>query len=57
MLAKWVEAFCSSRSASVVVNGKTSRVMDLPQAGLPQRSPHSCTAGKSDSVDAFFAEL
>lgn len=41
VLVKWVEAFCSNRSASIVVNGKTSGVMDLPQAGLPQGSPLS----------------
>ncbi|KAB2568601.1 putative RNA-directed DNA polymerase from transposon BS [Lasiodiplodia theobromae] len=41
VLIRWVEAFCSNRSASVVVNGKTSRVTDLPQAGLPQGSPLS----------------
>ncbi|KAF4311355.1 hypothetical protein GTA08_BOTSDO13081 [Botryosphaeria dothidea] len=41
VLVKWVETFCSNRSASVVVNGETSRVIDLPQAGLPQGSPLS----------------
>ena len=33
---RWVEAFCSNRQACVMVNGETSGVVDLPQAGLPQ---------------------
>jgi len=40
-LVRWVDAFCSSRTASIVVNGYTSAVRELPQAGLPQGSPLS----------------
>ncbi|OAQ58910.1 reverse transcriptase [Purpureocillium lilacinum] len=40
-LVRWVDAFCSSRTASIVVNGHTSAVRELPQAGLPQGSPLS----------------
>ncbi|KJZ71502.1 hypothetical protein HIM_09141 [Hirsutella minnesotensis 3608] len=40
-LVKWVDAFCSERTASVVVNGHTSESQNLPQAGLPQGSPLS----------------
>ncbi|KJZ69761.1 hypothetical protein HIM_10844 [Hirsutella minnesotensis 3608] len=37
-LVKWVDAFCSERTASVVVNGHTSEQQALAQAGLPQGS-------------------
>lgn len=38
---RWVEAFCSSRQVSITVNGETSAMADLPDAGLPQGSPLS----------------
>ena len=34
-----MQDFCTDRKASVVVNGFTSEVEDLPQSGLPQGSP------------------
>jgi Reverse transcriptase (RNA-dependent DNA polymerase) len=40
-IVQWVEAFCSHRQACVVVNGESSEMIDLPQAGLPQGSPLS----------------
>ena len=40
-LVRWVDGFCSGRTASVVVNGYTSEQRELPQAGLPQGSPLS----------------
>ena len=40
-LVKWIEAFCISRQASIVVNGVASEVYDLAQAGLLQGSPLS----------------
>jgi hypothetical protein len=40
-LVRWVGAFVSARTASVVVNGHTSPTQPLPQAGLPQGSPLS----------------
>ena len=40
-LVKWIDAFCSNRTASIVVNGHTSERQPLPQAGLPQGSPLS----------------
>ncbi|CRK27147.1 hypothetical protein BN1723_013944, partial [Verticillium longisporum] len=40
-LLRWVEAFCSERTATVQVNGQASEVRTLPQAGLPQGSPLS----------------
>ncbi|KJZ68933.1 hypothetical protein HIM_11676 [Hirsutella minnesotensis 3608] len=41
-LVRWIDAFCSGRTASVVVNGYTSEQRELPQAGLlPQGSPLS----------------
>ncbi len=40
-LLKWIDAFCSERKASVVVNGHASELQSLPQAGLPQGSPLS----------------
>ena len=41
VVARWVQSFCSDRQACVTVNGETSDMMDLPQAGLPQGSPLS----------------
>lgn len=38
-MVKWIQDFCTDRKASVVVNGFTSEVEDLPQSGLPQGSP------------------
>ena len=36
VMVRWVDSFCSNRQACVVVNGETSDMVDLPQAGLPQ---------------------
>ena len=38
---RWVNAFCSDRTAEIVVNGQTSKREKLQQAGLPQGSPLS----------------
>ncbi|OAQ60056.1 reverse transcriptase [Purpureocillium lilacinum] len=38
---RWVDAFCSERTASIEVNGYRSPQKPLPQAGLPQGSPLS----------------
>ncbi|OAQ61299.1 reverse transcriptase [Purpureocillium lilacinum] len=40
-LVRWVDAFCSQRTASIEVNGYRSPQKPLPQAGLPQGSPLS----------------
>ena len=40
-LVRWVDAFCSERTASIEVNGYRSSQKPLPQAGLPQGSPLS----------------
>ena len=40
-LVKWIGAFCTGRTATIMVNGFTSQRQDLPQAGLPQGSPLS----------------
>ena len=40
-LLRWVEAFCSERTATIQVNGQLSEAQHLPQAGLPQGSPLS----------------
>jgi ribonuclease HI/exonuclease III len=40
-LCRWVEAFCSERTASIQVNSQASETRKLPQAGLPQGSPLS----------------
>jgi hypothetical protein len=40
-LVQWIDAFCSRRTATILVNGYTSEKQDLPQAGLPQGSPLS----------------
>lgn len=37
-LVRWIEAFCSNRSATVLVNGHLSPRTTLEQAGLPQGS-------------------
>ena len=41
VLVRWIDAFCSSRTAKIVVNGETSQSFSLSQAGLPQGSPLS----------------
>ena len=40
-LVKWIGAFCSERTATIVVNGQASDVRALEQAGQPQGSPLS----------------
>jgi hypothetical protein len=40
-LVKWINAFCSGRAATIVVNGQAAEVSQLEQAGLPQGSPLS----------------
>ncbi|KAF5973448.1 hypothetical protein FCOIX_8766 [Fusarium coicis] len=40
-LIRWTDAFYSNRMATITVNGYTSALRDLPQAGLPQGSPLS----------------
>ncbi len=40
-LVKWISAFCSRRTATIIVNGFASQRQDLPQAGLLQGSPLS----------------
>jgi exonuclease III len=40
-LLRWIEAFCSERTATIQINGQVSDVRSLPQAGLPQGSPLS----------------
>lgn len=40
-LLRWINAFCSGRTATILVNGHTSESCSLPQAGLPQGSPLS----------------
>jgi hypothetical protein len=40
-LVRWIDAFCSKRTATILVNGHTSEQQQLPQAGLPQGSPLS----------------
>lgn len=37
-IVRWVQDFCADRRACILVNGFTSEVQDLPQAGLPQGS-------------------
>jgi len=34
-MVKWIGAFCSRRTATMVVNGQASKVRELEQAGLP----------------------
>lgn len=38
-IVKWVHDFCTDEKACVMVNGFTSEVEGLTQAGLPQGSP------------------
>ncbi|OAQ57451.1 reverse transcriptase [Pochonia chlamydosporia 170] len=40
-LVRWTDAFCSGRTACVVVNGHMSERRELSQSGLPQGSPLS----------------
>jgi len=40
-VVSWANAFCSGRTATIVVNGQASEVNGLEQAGLPQGSPLS----------------
>jgi hypothetical protein len=40
-LLRWVEAFCSNRTATIQINGESSEARQLPQVGLPQGSPLS----------------
>jgi hypothetical protein len=40
-LLRWINAFCSERTATIQVNGNASEVQSLLQAGLPQGSPLS----------------
>jgi hypothetical protein len=40
-VVNWVNAFCSKRTATIVVNGQASGASELEQAGLPQGSPLS----------------
>ncbi|KAG6979443.1 putative RNA-directed DNA polymerase from transposon X-element [Fusarium oxysporum f. sp. conglutinans] len=37
----WVDAFCSERTATIMINGQSFESRPLPQAGLPQGSPLS----------------
>jgi hypothetical protein len=41
VLLRWIEAFCSERTANILINGQLSETESLPQAGLPQGSPLS----------------
>ncbi|KAJ5288337.1 hypothetical protein N7508_011112 [Penicillium antarcticum] len=41
VLIRWVDSFCSSRRASIVVNTYQSEEMAIEHAGLPQGSPLS----------------
>ena len=40
-LTRWIDAFCFTRTASILVNGHESQTQLLPQARLPQGSPLS----------------
>jgi len=40
-LLRWLDEFCSERTATMVVNGYKTEQMPLQQAGLPQGSPLS----------------
>ncbi|GAB7336736.1 hypothetical protein MBLNU13_g10834t1 [Cladosporium sp. NU13] len=40
-LVSWIGAFCSGRTATIIVNRQASVVRELEQAGLPQGSPLS----------------
>jgi hypothetical protein len=37
-IVQWVQDFCTERQACILVNGTTTEVQTLPQAGLPQGS-------------------
>uniref|UniRef100_A0A093ULR6 Retrovirus-related Pol polyprotein from type-1 retrotransposable element R1 n=1 Tax=Talaromyces marneffei PM1 TaxID=1077442 RepID=A0A093ULR6_TALMA len=41
IIIKWINAFCSRRTATIIVNRLPSEQQDLLQAGLPQGSPLS----------------
>jgi hypothetical protein len=41
LIVRWIDAFCSERTAMIQVNGYTSPKQSLRQAGLPQGSPLS----------------
>ena len=41
VIVRWVGQFCSGRKACISINGETSPMIDLPEAGLPQGSPLS----------------
>jgi ribonuclease HI len=43
-LLRWTEAFCSNRTATIMMNGQCSDTRVLPQPGLPQGSPFSPAA-------------
>lgn len=43
-LLRWIEAFCSDRTATIMVNGRCSKAQALAQPGLPQGSPLSPVA-------------
>ena len=40
-VVRWIDDFCSERTATILVNGYTAPSQHLPQAGLPQGSPLS----------------
>jgi hypothetical protein len=40
-LVNWIDAFCSRRTATIVVNGQVSEVREIEQDGPPQGSPLS----------------
>ena len=44
-VVRWIEAFCTSRSASIAINSHTTSQYPLTQATLPQGSPlaQSCS--------------
>ena len=35
----WIKSFCDNRKATISVNGESSAISSLSQAGLPQGSP------------------
>jgi Reverse transcriptase (RNA-dependent DNA polymerase) len=41
LIIRWINDFCSERTASIYVNGYISPTQPLQQAGLPQGSPLS----------------
>jgi hypothetical protein len=38
-MVNWINAFCSGRIATIIVNSQASEVSELKQAGLPHSSP------------------